>query len=346
MLSKTIPMFTVLHVESDAALRATLREALSEQCYVQEAADLAATREQLALLPAHVILARDRLPDGSGIDACVLARESAPECLALLYGEMPPAEFAVEAINRGHVAHYLIGEIQVEALVTAVTEALAGYMQQTAQTRQIDELRTANELLAHKLEGRTRDLLTVNEQFRSVLDRMQSLVITDELTGLGNRQAMQDKLQQAFREARRYDAPVTCVLCTPTGVESITTGFGQETGDALVQEIARRLRLNLRDVDFAARTSGDEFVVLLPHTSSDQAMTVIDRLQRVLVETPFPVSAGTISLAFCFGVSQSTKSTQNSQELFTRAVEAARQAGNVKTPPAVFIYPVEEDEKG
>jgi diguanylate cyclase (GGDEF)-like protein len=334
-------MYTVLLVEPEIAVRAAVCDALSGHCYIQEAATLAEVREQLALLPAHVVLTRDLLPDGSGIDVCVLARESVAESLGLLYGGPPSADDALEAINRGQVWRYLTGDVAVEGLFSAVSEALASYHAKAAKSRQIEELRIANELLVQKVEQRTRELLNVNEQLRSMLDRMDALTTVDELTGLGNRQAMQERMQQVFREARRYGAPVTCILCTPAGVESITTGFGVETGDLLVQEIAARLRLNLREVDFACRTNGDEFVILLPHTNSEQAMVVIDRLHHAL-DTPFPVSAGKISLAFCFGVSQASDRMRNSHELFMRAVEAARQAADIKTPPAVVIYPDQE----
>lgn len=95
-------------------------------------------------------------------------------------------------------------------------------------------------------------------------EQVRHLAHHDPLTGLPNRRLLEDRMTQAFRQARRYGQFVAVMLVDLDRFKVINDTRGHKVGDAVLQEVARRLRATIRGADTVARQGGDEFVVVLP----------------------------------------------------------------------------------
>ncbi|MBC53526.1 MAG: hypothetical protein CMQ34_06765 [Gammaproteobacteria bacterium] len=139
---------------------------------------------------------------------------------------------------------------------------------------------------------------------KRVADRIKHLATHDTLTGLPNRVMFSELLRQAIRTANRYrDQRFAVMFIDLDRFKAVNDIYGHHTGDALLAEVARRLRTPLRDSDIVARLGGDEFVVLLHKVNDKQhagqiAQHVLSMLKRpiALDEREFAVS-GSIGIS-------------------------------------------------
>jgi diguanylate cyclase len=141
-----------------------------------------------------------------------------------------------------------------------------------------------------------RDIRAVAAELAAREARYRELAHTDPLTGLGNRRAFLDLL------GRRAVGGSQSVLLSIDldGFKSVNDLRGHDVGDALLIEVARRLRSNLRSVDVAARLGGDEFAVLML-LRPDEAVAVAGRLRSVLSQ-PYDINGSTVYLSASIGL--------------------------------------------
>ncbi len=112
--------------------------------------------------------------------------------------------------------------------------------------------------------------------------RLEVLAQTDALTGLANFRALSMRLEEEFKRANRYDYPMSVVVIDLDHLKAINDGLGHEVGNRAILALATHLRTNLREVDFAARFGGDEFVALLPHQTAAEAAVLAERIRAGL----------------------------------------------------------------
>lgn len=138
-----------------------------------------------------------------------------------------------------------------------------------------------------------------NLAMQSLRQAMEREARTDTLTGLPNRRAMYEQLQQELARARRMHHPWCLLLCDLDDFKQLNDTHGHLTGDAVLKETGRILRQCLRASDFSARWGGEEFLVLLPETDLREAETaaekIRDQISRIRidgVERSFTISIG------------------------------------------------------
>lgn len=108
---------------------------------------------------------------------------------------------------------------------------------------------------------------------------MEELALTDSLTGLHNRHALEQTLAQDLARIARSGGAYSVLFCDLDHFKRINDTMGHAAGDLILQQVAAVLRQRLRRGDFAARCGGDEFVVLLPDTPGSQALVVAEDLR-------------------------------------------------------------------
>jgi two-component system cell cycle response regulator len=119
--------------------------------------------------------------------------------------------------------------------------------------------------------------------------RRQSL--TDDLTGLGNYRAFVATVHKEIERATRFDRPLALLMLDLDHFKVVNDTYGHPRGDAVLTEIARRLREQVRDVDTLARYGGEEIVAVLPETDEEGAAQAAERLRETVAAAPF-LSAG------------------------------------------------------
>jgi diguanylate cyclase (GGDEF)-like protein len=123
-----------------------------------------------------------------------------------------------------------------------------------------------------------------------VFEQAQEASLTDPLTGLPNRRALQEHLGQELSRAERQQGTVTLLLLDMDALKFFNDHHGHHTGDRAIREVATVLRSHLRSYDLCARYAGDEFVVALWECDASQA----DARRRELQDA---VAAATIEVA-------------------------------------------------
>ncbi|MCI0573653.1 MAG: diguanylate cyclase [Myxococcaceae bacterium] len=139
---------------------------------------------------------------------------------------------------------------------------------------------------------------------------LQALARTDALTGLANFRALTARLDEEFKRAQRYRHALAVVMVDLDHLKAINDGWGHDVGNRAIVALARHLRANLRGVDFAARFGGDEFVLLLPHQTAEEAAVFAERVRAGLGELRVVVGDGcteSLGLSISVGVAEHTE---------------------------------------
>jgi two-component system cell cycle response regulator len=150
--------------------------------------------------------------------------------------------------------------------------------------------------LQEELEERERQLLEANERLRYMSQ-------TDGLTGLDNRRHLEQQLDTMFAHAKRLNEPLSCVMCDLDRFKTVNDTYGHQAGDAVLKQFARILKNEAREkVDRVGRYGGEEFMLLLPGTVLDAAVTFAERVRKEVESRTFTFDGGTIKRTASFGV--------------------------------------------
>ncbi len=136
----------------------------------------------------------------------------------------------------------------------------------------------------HELAGTLSFAAAIALKNAELVEQLHSAATTDQLTGLLNRRAIEERLQAELSRATRHQLKTTIILIDLDRFKDINDTLGHAAGDRTLVEIAGLLRQQCRSLDVVGRLGGDEFLVILPWTSSEEAMTFVQRLQGAMSE--------------------------------------------------------------
>lgn len=154
--------------------------------------------------------------------------------------------------------------------------------------------------------------------------QLRELARTDPLTGLANLRAFRARLEEEVKRARRYRTPLACVMVDMDHLKPINDELGHAAGDIAIGAVAEVIRHELRETDFGARYGGDEFVMLLPHTTADEACVLAERLCARLRNAEIEVSGRRLPITASFGIAAlSDESLDDPGEALVRRADAA-----------------------
>lgn len=185
--------------------------------------------------------------------------------------------------------------------------------------------------LGRELRATIEELL----QARRTVD-MQRLEIeraasVDPLTGVASRAAILARLDAEVAESRRYQHPAAIVMLDIDGLGDLNAEYGLAAGDAVLREVALRVRLRVRAADALGRSGSDGFLAILPHTDAEGAATFADVLRRRVAGRPLAIDGHEVSVTISAGVSIMRAGEELDRDrLLARAEEAlasARAAG-------------------
>jgi diguanylate cyclase (GGDEF)-like protein len=149
--------------------------------------------------------------------------------------------------------------------------------------------------LQEEIEERERELMEANERLRHMSQ-------TDALTGLENRRHIESRLEEMFEHAKRLAEPFSCVMVDLDKFKSVNDDYGHQAGDAVLRQLAKILKNEVREIDHAGRYGGEEFILLLTGTVLDAAVTFAERCRKAIEDTTFTFEGGTIKRTASFGV--------------------------------------------
>jgi len=144
------------------------------------------------------------------------------------------------------------------------------------------ELELLNQTLEQQVLQRTEALAAANKQ-------LEHLATTDPLTGVNNRRSFDEKLADCVRMGQRTGHGFSLLLLDADHFKKVNDNHGHPVGDAVLQQIARVIKDNIRTTDFVARYGGEEFAVILPNSPNAIAVsTVAEKIRRAIETAIFP----------------------------------------------------------
>jgi diguanylate cyclase (GGDEF)-like protein len=138
--------------------------------------------------------------------------------------------------------------------------------------------------------------ITAEEQYKHELEDKN---LQDPLTLIGNRRCFIDSLEHSIATARRYKQPLSLIMCDIDFFKKINDTYGHDVGDEVLIAYTKLIANNLRENDIFCRIGGEEFMIILPHTTKAEASRVAEKLRKIVEE-----AHEILEITMSFGVSE------------------------------------------
>ena len=158
------------------------------------------------------------------------------------------------------------------------------------------------------------------------LQHAKLLSQTDDLTGLYNTRGFAIAANRLFGQATRYGRPASLLMVDSDNLKHVNDAHGHEAGNRLLRELANAVQAELRATDVPARYGGDEFIVLLPETSSKGATDVAERIRNAIASRPLAIDGHHVTATVSIGVACYPEDGRTLDALAARADRALYQA--------------------
>ncbi len=228
--------------------------------------------------PPHLVLLDVMMPgmDGFEVVRRIKANKELPFIPVILQTALDSTRDIVEGLNAG-ADDYITKPLNFAELEARVKSLLR------------------IKALQESLEERERQLEEINEK----LERMS---MTDGLTGIANRRALEERLKDMFEHSLRLHEPLSVVMCDIDRFKSVNDTYGHQAGDDVLKQFAQVLDKEAREIDKVGRYGGEEFMLLLPGTVLDAAVTFAERVRHSIESHTFEFEGGTLKRTMSCGV--------------------------------------------
>ena len=201
----------------------------------------------------------------------------------------------------------------------------------------------------YELEARLRTgerILGLQQELIAARDALKEQATHDPLTGLWNHGATMDILRNELSRRDRYGAPLTVTMADIDHFKRVNDTYGHLAGDAVLREVAWRLRASVRIYDSVGRYGGEEFLVVSPACPSSAGINQAERLRQVVSAKPMSFQDTAISVTVSLGVATLDRETKGGVEQLLGAADGAlyrakvggrnrlEVAGAVPSPPS------------
>ncbi|NOK02000.1 MULTISPECIES: diguanylate cyclase [Myxococcus] len=305
---------TVLLVDDDPVHIRHVRDGLAPHGYVfAEAHDGAQALSAIRESRPDLILMDVEMPGLGGVEVCRIIKANAGEdgfgFIPVILMTARQAAGKVEGLELG-ADDYLVKPFDMLEL--------------SARVKSMLRLKALQDALVEK----NRELDRANKELAARREELLALTRTDALTGLSNRRAFEERLNDEFARSRRYGAPLSLVMLDIDHFKRINDSFGHPFGDHVLKAVAQTARARLREVDLLARYGGEEFIALLPETGPADALRVCERVRDAIAALELEHVGGSgkpqcVRLTASLGVATVPSSDLPSAEALLRAADAS-----------------------
>ena len=181
------------------------------------------------------------------------------------------------------------------------------------------------ETLQEEMESLNQNLSRMKKEVDQVHEKRKALekeVLIDSLTGVANRRALKEGLKSEMYRFQRYSQLFSLIVFDLDRFKSINDQHGHWAGDRCLKEIVKRIKPILRETDLIGRWGGDEFLLIFPATPLDCAVSVAERLRKLIRNTRLVYHKHEISVTISVGVTHILEGDQSIESVFNRADKA------------------------
>jgi two-component system cell cycle response regulator len=287
----------ILVVDDDASLKQAAVDTLEGLGYsIETAADGVEAIEKVRADPPDLMILDVMMPKMNGLEVCRIVKSFAAESF------IPIILVTVKS--------------DIDSKVTGLKVGADDYLTKPynpleLRARVLSMLRI--KAIQDKIDGKRREL--------------EGLSVTDDLTGLHNHRALQQRLRDEFLRAQRYNDPLSLLMIDIDNFKLVNDEHGHLFGDHVLRELAKVLTDAVRETDFLARFGGEEFLVLLPQTHFSGSLPVAERIWRNVAQQEFSDGKLATRITVSVGVSFfPNKNVASVDELVANSDQALYQA--------------------
>lgn len=171
---------------------------------------------------------------------------------------------------------------------------------------------------------------------------LEELALTDSLTGLPNRRAIENWAQIQLSNAIRHGFPFWVVLADLDHFKQVNDAFGHEAGDAVLRKFSQILKSQLRNGDLCGRFGGEEFLIVMTYVDRERVLNAIERIRLELQMSLLELPQSTIGVTASFGIAgfeqnEIPPALRTLQALADKALYSAKKGGRNRVEIAAAI---------
>ena len=245
-------------------------------------------KEGLRLWQEHtprVVISDWNMPEKDGVELCREIRErsqSAPVHFIMLTAHSDKGRL-LDAYQAG-INDFISKPFDLEELLARVRAGI----------------RTA--VLQDELVRKAAGSQALNAQLATINSRLERLSVTDELTGLFNRRMAMVRLQEQWSLSERYGKPLTVAMIDIDHFKKINDTHGHDAGDLILRQTASILREQTRGTDVVCRVGGEEFLIIFPAQTIQEAAIAAERFRRKMESAVFTVARINLAVTVSIGL--------------------------------------------
>lgn len=274
-------------------------------------------------------------PKDTGVHLLEWVRLAHPNCVRILMTARASIDNVIEAINQGQVHRILLKPLQTETLLHSLRTIARTVLLERSHEQLLEELRRLNLELEQRVQHRTHQLEEANRQLQHKNSILERMALTDALTGLPNRRAMDRLVRAEFQRRARHPSALSLGIIDIDHFKNINTQYLLPGGDHVLVWLAQAMNQSIRNIDTIGRIGGEEFMLLAPGTGQEGALTLAERV-RTHVENHATIYDGqpvqiTVSVGMAVADLGVNINYEDLKHLASTALAEAKQTGRNKS---------------
>lgn len=322
---------TILVVDDERAIQQLLADQLKNDFRVISASSALEAKSIFAVQHVDILLSDLNLPDSTGVQLLDWVRKTAPRTARVLLTGAARIEDTIGAINQSRVHRLVLKPWRTEDLLNGLRDTARGILLERNHEQLLEEYRKLNAELELRVQERTRAHEQSLVELRMKNQILEKMALTDALTGLPNRRAIDLIARKELLRRMRTPAPIAIGLIDADRFKLINTNHTLSGGDHVLIWLGQMLQSAIRGTDALARIGGEEFMVVAPQTDFAGASRLAERL-RSTVAMQTTTYAGqsipvTVSTGFAVVEDHEAASFEAMREIAALALLEAKQNG-------------------
>ena len=259
----------------------------------------------------HLVITDWRMPKISGIELCRLLRATTitqHTYIIMLTGKESEDEL-IEALDAG-ADDFVIKPFTPRVLEARMNagERIIRFQQTVQRDREVIQRYAARLAAANR--------------------KLQTMAMTDSLTGLPNRRSAMTRLDEVVAESQRHREPLSCIMIDIDHFKLINDNFGHDIGDRVLIKIAEIFSATARSYDMVSRIGGEEFLVICARSNLSDSQLLAERLRKAIETMNFAYDSHEIRTTISLGVASWDEEMKSSEDLTKAADRALYKAKN------------------
>ena len=250
-----------------------------------------------------------RMPRVSGIDLCKILRST--------------------SITKHIYIIMLTGKETEEELVQALDAGADDFVMKPFTPRVLAARMKSGERIIRFQQTISHDREVIQKyaaKLAAANSKLETMAMTDELTGLPNRRSALNRLEEVVSESRRHNTPLSCIMIDIDHFKLINDNYGHNIGDRVLRKIADVFSTTARSYDMVSRIGGEEFLVICARSTLSDSRQLAERLRLAIHNLKISMDKHTIQVTISLGVAAWHDSMSTGDDMTKAADHALYQA--------------------